>query len=154
LRGAAEPGRIAPYRSYWIRLGQLGRLFRLARQEGCRDLVFIGTVLRPAITQLRPDFGALCLLPRLLPLFRGGDNRLLSGLAGIFEERGFRVMGADEIAPQILMPEGPIGSIQPRERDHVDVARGLAFLDAIGPFDIGQAVVVANQRILSVEAAE
>jgi len=42
----------------------------------------------------------------------------------------------------------------PSQRDNADIARGLALLDAAGPFDIGQAVVVAASNILAIEAVE
>ena len=96
----------------------------------------------------------LWLLPRIARIFRGGDDHLLSGIAAIFEEHGFRLVGAHEIAPEILMPEGTVGRVQPDSRDRADIARGLALLDAISPFDIGQAVVVADGRVLAIEAAE
>src|SRR5262249_12340968 len=40
------------------------------------------------------------------------------------------------------------------EEDRADMARGLALIDAIGAFDVGQAAVVANNRVLAIEAAE
>jgi DUF1009 family protein len=39
-------------------------------------------------------------------------------------------------------------------RNQADIAKGLAFLHATSPFDIGQAVVVSDARVLAVEAAE
>jgi hypothetical protein len=87
-------------------------------------------------------------------MFRGGDNHLLSILAQLFEKRGFRFLGAHEVAPEILMPRGAIGRRAPSARDRADIARGVALLSAIGPFDVGQAVVVAENYVLAVEAAE
>ena len=52
------------------------------------------------------------------------------------------------------MPAGPVGSRMPSERDRADIAHALALLAAIGPFDIGQAAVVAGNHVLAVEAAE
>jgi DUF1009 family protein len=154
LRGSADPGEVARYPHHWIAVAQIGRLSRLARQEGCRDMVFIGRVLRPTVRQLRFDFQTLRLVPRLVSMFRGGDGRLLDGVIAIFEEQGFKVIGAHEIAPQILMPLGALGARQPNSRDQADIARGLALLQAIGNFDVGQGVVVADNRVLAVEAAE
>ena len=42
----------------------------------------------------------------------------------------------------------------PSERDRADIARGLALLNATSPFDIGQAVVVADNQVLAVEGPE
>jgi UDP-2,3-diacylglucosamine hydrolase len=154
LKGWADPLSVARYRHHWVGLAQFGRFCRLARQEGCRDVVIIGVVIRPSPRQLRPDFATLRLLPRIVRLFRGGDDHLLSGIARIFEEYGFRLVGAHEAAPAILVPEGALGQHRPRPRDIADAHRGLALLAAMGPFDVGQAVVVANNRVLAVEAAE
>ena len=63
-------------------------------------------------------------------------------------------MGAHEVAPEILMPEGPLGAKRPSARDEADIARGIEVLRATGSFDIGQAVVVAGNHVLALEAAE
>ena len=154
LRGCADAEKVAAYPHHWIGLGQIDRLCRLARLERCEDLVFIGTVVRPAVRELRLDLGALALLPRMVGIFRGGDGHLLSQVADIFEQRGFRVMGAHEVAPEILMPAGTVGRFQPSESNQGDIALGLALLRAIGRFDVGQATIVADGRVLAVEAAE
>ena len=154
LRGWADPGAIARYPHHWIGLAQIVRLQQLARQEGCRELVFIGAVLRPSPRQLRPDLGTLRLLPRIVRLFFGGDDHLLTGIGRLFEESGFRLLGAHEVAPEILVPAGALGRLAPTPRHLADIARGLSLIAATGPFDVGQAVIVAGNRVLAVEAAE
>lgn len=154
IRGWADPAVVAPFRHHWIALATYGRLVRLMRQEGCRDLVFIGGAVRPALSELRLDWGTVRVLPRVARAFRGGDDHLLSGVARIFEDDGFRLRGAHEVAPDILVGEGPLGRRTPSARDTADVAFGLGLLAAQSPFDVGQAVVVAERRVLAVEAAE
>jgi len=154
IRGWADPKRVVDYPHYWAALGQFGAFCRLARREGCQDVVLIGSMMRPAIWQIRPDLQTLRLLPRIFGMFRGGDDYLLKGVAAIFEEHGFRLLGAHAVAPEILMPEGTLGRERPTERDNADIAKGLAFLTAASPFDVGQAVVVADARVLAIEAAE
>jgi DUF1009 family protein len=154
LRGFADAARAERFPHHWIALGQGGKLVRLARGEGCVDLVFIGGLVRPALSQLRFDLTTLRMLPRLIVAFRGGDNHLLSALGGIFEEQGLRVLGAHEVAPALLVPEGVIAGPRPDERWRADIARGLAVLDAVGRFDIGQAAVVADLHCLAVEGVE
>ncbi len=154
IRGWADPVPIARHQKHWVSFGNFGSFCRIARAEGCRDVVLIGSLRRPGILQLRPDFKTLRLLPKILRMFRGGDDHLLRGVASIFEEHGFRVVGAHEVAPEILMREGPIGSLRPNATQQADIERGLALLDAISPFDVGQAVVIENERVLAMEGAE
>ena len=154
LRGWADPAFVAAHPHHWIALGQAGRFFRLVAAEGCRDVAFIGTLLRPALRDIRLDWTTLRLLPRVIRLFRGGDDKLLSGVGALLEEQGLRLVGAHEVAPEILMPAGQATRRGPSERDRVDIARSLAVLAAMGPLDVGQAVVVADGYVVAVEAAE
>ena len=154
LHGWADPAAVERFRHHWIHIGQLGRFSRLARSEGCRDLVLIGTLVRPTIRQLRLDIETLRVMPRIIRAYRGGDDHLLSGVGRILEDYGFRLVGAHEVAPQILAPLGHVGRFAPTPRDEADITRGLALLAATGPFDVGQAAVVADGRVLAVEAAE
>jgi DUF1009 family protein len=154
LRGLVDPQAVARYPHHFIEIGRYGRFCRQATAAGCRDLVMIGTVLRPGLRNIRFDWGALRELPSIIRMFRGGDNHLLSILARLFEKRGFRFVGAHEVAPEILMPQGTIGRREPSARNRADIARGVALLFALGPFDVGQAVVIADNYVLAIEAAE
>src|SRR5262249_17627100 len=157
LRGFAGP-EVERYPCHWIVRGALGRFFRLLRQEGCRDLVFIGALTRPTFGRFRLgfqlDLATIRRLPRIARAFRGGDDHLLAGIAGMIEDEGFRVLGAHEVAPEILLAEGALGTRRPGDGDLVDIARGLELLAATGPFDIGQAAVVAGRHVLAVEAID
>jgi hypothetical protein len=154
IKGWADAAVIERYAHHWIAIGQAGRFFRLAHEENCREVLFIGTVLRPPITQLRLDWHTIRLMPRVVRFFRGGDDKLLSGVAGVAESGGLRVVGVKEVAPEIFVPEGVLGRYQPSERDQADIARALKLIAALGPFDVGQAAIVANNNVLAVEGAE
>jgi DUF1009 family protein len=154
LKGWADPTIVERYPHHWIAIGQAGRFFRLARQEQCKEVLFIGSLLRPPIRQLRLDWHTIRLMPRLVRAFRGGDDRLLSGIASMAEDGGLRVIGVRDVAPEVFVPAGAFGGRQPSERDNGDIARGMQLIAALGPFDVGQAAVVANNHVLAVEAAE
>jgi DUF1009 family protein len=154
IKGWAEAKVIERYAHHWIAIGQAGRFFQLAHAENCREVLFIGTLLRPPITQLRLDWQTIKLMPRVVRAFRGGDDNLLSGIAGVAETGGLRVIGVHDVAPEIFVPEGVLGRYQPSGRDLADIARALKVIATLGPFDIGQAAIVANNHVLAVEAAE
>jgi DUF1009 family protein len=154
IRGWADPKVVERYAHHWIAIGQAGRFFRLAKAENCHEVLFIGTVLRPPITQLRLDWQTIMLMPRVIRFFRGGDDKLLSGVAGVAESGGLRVVGVKDVAPELFVPAGVLGGHQPSERDRADIQRALKVIAALGPFDVGQAAVVANGNVLAVEAAE
>jgi DUF1009 family protein len=147
LRGACDPDRVERFRHHWISVGQLGRATKLFRSEGCSDLIFIGTLLRPALSEIRLDWGTIRVLGRVWAAFRGGDDHLLSGIGRILEQDGFRMVGIRDLAPEILMPEGSIARATPDSAAAADIAKGREVLGALGPFDIGQAVVVIDGHL-------
>src|SRR5438477_6882535 len=154
LRGACDPVRVERFRHHWISVGQLGRAVKLFRSENCRDLVFIGTLVRPALSEIRLDWGTLRVLGRVWAAFRGGDDHLLSGIGRILEQDGFRMVGIRDVAPDLLMPEGCLTLKTPDENAAADIARGRDVLRALGPFDIGQAAVVIDGHVVGVEDIE
>ena len=154
LKGSCDPQRVEPFRHHWIALGQVGRAVKLFRAEGCRDLLFIGSLVRPSLSEIRIDFGTLRALGQIWASFRGGDDHLLSGIGRIFERSGFRMVGIKDVAPDLLVPEGGLTRAQPSQSNAADIDRGCAVLRALGPFDIGQAVVVIDGHVVAVEDIE
>jgi len=154
LRGACDPVRVERFRHHWISIGQLGKAAKLFRAENCRDLVFIGTLVRPALSEIRLDWGTLRVIGRVWAAFRGGDDHLLSGIGRILEQDGFRMVGIKDVAPDLLMPEGCLTLKSPDENAAADIARGRDVLRALSPFDIGQATVVIDGHVVGVEDIE
>jgi DUF1009 family protein len=154
LRGACDPVGVERFRHHWISIGQLGKATRLFRAENCRDLVFIGTLVRPALSEVRLDWGTLRVIGRVWAAFRGGDDHLLSGIGRILEQDGFRMVGIKDVAPDLLMPEGCLTLEAPDEKAAADIVRGREVLRALSPFDIGQATVVIDGHVVGVEDIE
>src|SRR6202161_3366822 len=140
LRGVCDPTAAERFRHHWIAVGQYGRARKLFRAENCKNLVFIGTLVRPSLSEIRLDWATLLVMGRVWSAFRGGDDHLLSGVGRIFEQDGFRLLGLKEAAPDLLMPEGCVTQKMPDQHSMSDVARGCEVLQAPGPFDIGQDV--------------
>ena len=154
LKGVCDPVAVARFRHHWISIGQLGKLAKLLRSENCRDLVFIGTLVRPALSEISLDWGTLRVIGRVWAAFRGGDDHLLSGIGRILEQDGFRMVGIKDVAPDLLMPEGNLTRTSPDKDAAADIARGRDVLRALGPFDIGQAAVVIDGHVVAVEDIE
>src|ERR1700761_6418569 len=154
LKGVCDPAAAERFRHHWITVGQYGRAKTLFRQENCKNLVFIGTLVRPSLSEIRLDWATLRIMGRVWSAYRGGDDHLLSGVGRIFEQDGFRLLGLKEVAPDLLMPEGCVTRRMPDQGAMSDVARGREVLQALGPFDIGQAAVVIDNHVVGVEGIE
>jgi DUF1009 family protein len=131
-----------------------GRLLAALRAAGCSHVVFAGAMDRPKLKPWRADVKTVALMGKVMGLLARGDDGLLSGLAGIFEEEGFNIVGAADCLGGLTVGEGVLGRHHPGQEDGADAARGAAILTALGPLDVGQAVVVAGGICLGVEAIE
>ena len=154
LSGICDAQRVEQFHHHWISVGQLGRAIKLFRAEGCSDLVFIGALVRPALSEIRLDWGTLRVLGQVWAAFRGGDDHLLSGIGRILEREGFRMMGIRDVAPDLLMPPGCLTRIGPDTQATADIDKGQQVLRALSPFDVGQAVAVIEGHVVGVEDIE
>ena len=135
-----------------VGLGAVGKTLMLLHNEGCEEVVLAGPIKRPALKSLRLDLRGARLLPKFAAA--NGDNALLSVVVDTLERDGFRVIGAEDLLPQLLAPPGVLGQHPFSNEDQRDIDRGGDVLQALGPYDVGQAVVVEGGHVLGIEAAE
>ncbi|MBV9079013.1 MAG: UDP-2,3-diacylglucosamine diphosphatase LpxI [Methylobacteriaceae bacterium] len=113
-----------------------------------------GGLARPSAAAALDAFSALRSREEVTALLGRGDDNLLRGVVGLLEERGYRLVGVRDLAPDLLAPAGPHGRLAPDAAARAAIQRGIAGLAALTPFDIGQAVVLRGERVLAVEGPE
>ncbi len=100
------------------------------------------------------EFGTLRLLPLILKAMIGGDDTVLGNFVRELEERGFRVLGAHEVAPELVAGAGHVAGPRLATAALADARIAMDAARAIGERDIGQAAVSVNELVVAVEAAE
>ena len=131
--------------------------FEAAFQKfGVRRIVMSGSVARrPEWRDIRPTLMSLVKMPGVVrTLLSGGDNAVLQMVIGLLESKGRRVVGAHEIAPDLLATTGPLGRCTPSAEDFSDIGQGVKAADALGLLDVGQGAVSVGGRIVALEGAE
>jgi hypothetical protein len=153
IAGEAEPKAFAPAPVHTLRWGEIGRLFRLAQESGCRDAVLIGSIARrPDYRTLRPDFGAVKLIPRIVRIMAARDNDILTGVARILEENGLKIVSPLSIAPELALDEGCVAGSVSRQ-SQADIEAAAAAARKIGRLDIAQGAVAVDGRVVAEEDA-
>ncbi len=152
FNGFTDPGLVTGTRHAWVDIAAVGKTFQLLRQAGCQAVVLAGKMRRPALSTLRPDARGLLVLAKVAAA--GGDDAVLRVLVKELEGEGFRVLGADDLLQDLLVPPGALGAISPDDAHRSDIARGVAVARALGAVDVGHAVVVQQGIVLGVEAVE
>lgn len=138
-----------------VNWGKVGRMIRILKESGAEDLVIAGRVKRPDLLRVRPDLGFFNAIAEVIGIYAsGGDDDILRAVVRFFETKGLRVIGVGEAAPQLLIGEGALGANAVPSGAASDIALGYEVIRALGPHDIGQAVVVTHGRVEAIEAAE
>ncbi|MCE2965416.1 MAG: UDP-2,3-diacylglucosamine diphosphatase LpxI [Alphaproteobacteria bacterium] len=138
------------------RIGAVAATLDAFRAHGVTHVIFAGGLKRPPLTSLAPDAVGAKLLARLgfSQLRPNGDDSLLRTVAAFLEEQGFQVTGAHELLGGALIPPRCLSKRQPTDAENTYIRLGFAALHQLGGLDLGQAVVVAEGRLLAVEGVE
>ncbi len=151
LTGHADPAHLGDAPHAWYRLGRAGTIVEHLHRIGVTDVVLVGGVPRPTMAQWLPDWRTLRFILRQR-VWRLGDGGLLNAMTETLErEYGFRVVGPENVAPELLAQNGPVGRLTPDAAAERDIALGLAEALALGRRDLGQGVVVRAGRVIDRE---
>ena len=137
----------------WSSLGQAGAIMKPLKSHEIADLVMIGAVSRPSLSEIKPDMATAKFIAKV-GLSAMGDNDLLGAVKAFLEDEGFRLHGVQKFATELLTPSGALTKAKPSKQDLVDIQRGVDVSQALGKVDVGQAVIVQEGLVLAVEGIE
>ena len=140
----------------FVSLGDVSSVHRLVREHGIDRVIMSGGVeRRPEGSELRAP---LRMIPEVLRQLRvlsaGGDDKLLRVVIAIIEAAGCRVVGAQEIVPDLLAQTGNLTHYKPSKREWEDIRIGYSGADLLGQLDVGQGAVAVGGRIVALEGPE
>lgn len=135
-------------------IGAFGAAIEQLKAQGCGEVLFVGKVGWPDFSAIKLDWGGIKLLPKLIAAKTQGDDAVLRVMGAAFEAEGMRLVGVDDVAESLVAPAGSLGALTPDETACADLAKAVAVIAALGPFNVGQGAVVCDGIVLAVEAAE
>ena len=137
----------------FAKIGEAGKILKAFGENNVHDIVFAGGIKRPSFKELIPDWEGMKILAKLA-MKKMSDDNLFRVLIDEVESRGFKIVGIEEVVPEMLFQEGVYGKVKPSKDDMNDIERGWTVAKAIGAVDVGQAVVVQEGLVLAMEAIE
>lgn len=153
LKGQTDQKILRDTSHAWSRVGATTESISILKSNGVDTLVMAGAIRRPTLSELRPDFRTIQVFARL-GLRALGDDALLRTVAQELEKDGFRVVGAHEIEPGLIAPEGVLGKVSPTADHRADVDFGVKVARELGRLDVGQGCIVQQGIVLGLEAVE
>ncbi|SCZ58365.1 hypothetical protein SAMN04488118_103272 [Epibacterium ulvae] len=134
-----------------FRLEHLGSFIERLKSADITEICMAGAVARPHIDPAAIDAATLPLVPILQAALGQGDDGALRAVIQIFEKSGFTVRAAHDVAPDLLLAEGVLTSVQPGEIDKADAARGAEVVTAMAAVDVGQSCAIRNRQAIAIE---
>ncbi|SHG71020.1 hypothetical protein SAMN05444003_0591 [Cognatiyoonia sediminum] len=137
-----------------FRIEHLGSLLETLATLGIKRVCMAGAVKRPNIDPTQIDERTLPLVPRVQSAMALGDDGTLREIIAILEEFGMQVVGAAELVPELLPPEGVLTKAQPNNTMDANAMLGVQTVERMGVADSGQACVIKDRRILAEEGPD
>ena len=124
-----------------------------------KNICMVGYIPRPNSPKDYLNFRylnvqTLSILFQSIGILRGGDASLFKKINSLLEKRGYKIIGASEIAPNLTLKGGLYSSKSVSKVEFENIKKAKQCAEMTGYLDIGQAVVVKNGRVLAIEAAE
>ncbi|MDU9003347.1 LpxI family protein [Sedimentitalea todarodis] len=134
-----------------FRLETLGSLLAGLKTRAVREICLAGSINRPVIDPSAIDTATMPLVPLLQQALTRGDDGALRAVISVFEQAGFAVRSAHEIAPGLLPAAGCMTDCEPDDRARADAARAEEIVNAMSAVDVGQCCVVQAGQALAIE---
>lgn len=153
FKGQTDEALVKGLPHVWLNLGEIGKALHYLATHHIREIVMAGGISRPTFSELRPDWEGVKLIAKIGSKALGDDN-LLKLVIETFENKGYKIVGPDDVLAELLVPHGPLTSLEPDDQASHDIRRGIEILSALSPVDVGQGVVVQEGLVLGIEAIE
>src|SRR5947209_7537676 len=137
---------------HWLSLGELSKLIETFQREGVTRAVMAGQVKHKQIfSSIRPDWR---LAKLLFSLTARNTDSLLGAVAKVLADEGITLENSTVLLEPLLVKSGVLTKRAPTEQERSNIAYGREVALALGHYDIGQTVVIAESACVAVEAME
>jgi DUF1009 family protein len=137
---------------HWLSLGELSKLIDTFKQEGVTRAVMAGQVKHKQIfSSIRPDWR---LAKLVLSLTTRNTDSLLGAVAKVLADEGITLENSTALLEPLLVKPGVLTKRAPSEQERKNITYGREVARALGHYDIGQTVVIAESACVAVEAME
>ena len=142
------------YQLYKLNNIDINYIFKLLKKKQITQVCMAGYVNRPnRLLDLFSPFSIMFLL-KFRNILNTGDAALFRSFNAYLEKKGFTIIGASQINPELTLSEGLYSrrNIPKHEMTNIQLAKEK--MSIFREHDIGQAAVVSKGRFIAVEAAE
>ena len=136
-----------------IKLESLSKIVKLLKVNLIEKIIMAGYVKRPSLKEIKFDFHTLKFIKNYA-LQPKGDDKLLFTIAHFFENEGFEFMDWKNTCKELFINQDYLTKIKPDKISLENLKKGLDIFKSIGMIDLSQSIIIQNNLVLGIEAAE
>ena len=137
--------------SFFINIGKFGKILDLIKSKKCRKVLFAGNIVKPTISSLKLDIKGIYYIPRIVKAAKLGDAAILMELIKILLENKINVIKLNKFNPELTLKKGCYTKTKP-SRSHIKIIKnGIKYLKKVNSYNHTQALVIDNNKIISLE---
>ena len=136
-----------------ISINSLTKILKDLKKNNIEKIIMVGKVKRPSIKDINFDFNALKLIKNFA-LDSKGDDKLLSTISIFFENNGFPILDWRDKCHDLFIDRKLFNNKKPSKESISNRNKGLDTFKLIGKADISQSLIIQNNIVLGIEAAE
>ena len=137
--------------SHAISIGQLGKTIKILKKNKCKNIIFAGRVTRPSFVSTKFDLKALYYLPKIIKGSKKGDAYIIKEIIKIFNKEKLKVISQIYFNPELSLKNGTYTKQKVDSLSKKNIIIGKRIISDLKDNNVGQAVVVSNNRIIAVE---
>ena len=137
--------------SYFINIGKFGKILELIKSKKCKKVLFAGNIIKPKISKLKLDLKGIYYIPRIIKASKLGDAAILKELINILSENKIKVIKLNTYNPELTLNKGCYTKLKPSVVDRLTIKKGIQILRKSNSFNHVQALVINDQKIISLE---
>ena len=138
---------------YNYKIFQLNKIFETLKINKIKNLLFLGKINRPNLSQIKNDGEIEKYIPILLNSYQQGDGKILSSILEIFIQNGFYIIPPGEVSKSFFFNTDELDELN-SNTDAIDIDKSKNLLNEISKFDNAQAVACISGYIIAIEAVE
>jgi len=135
----------------WFRLENIGTLLHQLPSRGVTEVCLCGAIDRPGFNPLRLDARTMPLVPSLARALKDGEDAALRSVLALFEKRGMTALGAHELAPDLLPPQGVLTRAPVPDGIEAQLEAARQVSEEQGKADEGQSCVIRDGQVIARE---
>jgi len=136
-----------------IKLNSIKKIFNTLKENNIKKIILAGNITRPSLRDINFDYETINFAKKLL-LSKKGDNDLLISITELFQDKGFEYLDWKVYCSELFSNKKNLTIIKPSKESNLNLDKALKVFKDYGQLDIGQSLIIQNEIVLGLEAAE